>query len=94
MDSPIISNWMCPLSFLGVLGVIFNFLFDFFAEISLCKQNSPRWDAAFCGVPSVAMLFAYVSQKDHQVYMSQMNLYLLQFYANVTLKSILKYNVK
>ena len=25
-----------------------------------CKQNSPRWDAAFCGVISGAMLFAYV----------------------------------
>ena len=24
------------------------------------KQNSPRFDAAFCGVPSVAILFAYM----------------------------------
>ena len=27
---------------------------------SLRKQNSPRWDAAFCGVTSGAILFAYV----------------------------------
>ena len=52
-------NWMSPLSFLGVLGVIFIFI-SFFDEISLSKQNSPRWDAAFCGVTSGAMLFAYV----------------------------------
>ena len=26
----------------------------------LSKQNSPRWDAAFCGVTSGAMLFVYV----------------------------------
>ena len=24
------------------------------------KQNSPKWDAAFCGVTSGAILFAYV----------------------------------
>ena len=40
----------------------------FFDEISLCKQNSPRWDAAFCGVTSGAMLFAYVPQKERQTY--------------------------
>ena len=39
---------------LGALGVIFY-------EISSSKQNSPRWDAAFCGVTSDAIiLFAYV----------------------------------
>ena len=32
----------------------------FFDEIPLSKQNSPRWDAAFCGVTSGAILFAYV----------------------------------
>ena len=31
-----------------------------FSTKFLCKQNSPRWDAAFCGVTSGAMLFAYV----------------------------------
>ena len=69
MDFPIIINWVSPLSFLGVLGVIFIlfiFLSDFFDEISLCKQNSPRWEAAFCGVTSWAMLFAYVPQKGRQ----------------------------
>ena len=29
-------------------------------ENHLSKQNSPRWDAAFCGVTSGAILFAYV----------------------------------
>ena len=33
----------------------FYFLSLFFVEITLCKQNSPRWDAAFS-----AILFAYV----------------------------------
>ena len=34
---------------------------QFFDEIPLSKQNSPRWDAAFCGVTSGAILFAYVT---------------------------------
>ena len=38
----------------------FLFFIQFFDEIPLSKQNSPRWDAAFCGVTSGAMLFAYV----------------------------------
>ena len=37
----------------------FEFLFHF-DEIPPSKQNSPRWDAAFCGVTSGAILFAYV----------------------------------
>ena len=32
---------------------------QFFDENSLSKQNSPRWDAAFCGVTSGAIMFAY-----------------------------------
>ena len=44
----------------------FYFSISSFDEISLCKQNSPRWDAAFCGVTSGAMLFAYVQQKGRQ----------------------------
>ena len=31
-----------------------DFEFLFFDEIPLSKQNSPRWDAAFCGITSVA----------------------------------------
>ena len=50
MDSPIVINWMSPLSFLGVLGVNFKLYSFFFYENFLSKQNSPRWDAAFCGV--------------------------------------------
>ena len=38
----------------------FYFFISFFEEISLCKQNSPRWDAAFCDVTSGAMMFVYV----------------------------------
>ena len=48
-------NWMSPLSLLGLIFI--------FYEISLCKQNSPRWDGPFCGVTSGAILFAYVPQK-------------------------------
>ena len=33
--------------FLGASGVIFHFYF-IFDKIHLSKQNSPRWDAAFC----------------------------------------------
>ena len=33
---------------------------QFFDKSSLSKQNSPRWDAAFCGVISGAIMFAYV----------------------------------
>ena len=45
MDLPIIINWVSPLPFLGPLCVILNF-YSIFDEISLSKQNSPRWDAA------------------------------------------------
>ena len=38
-------------------GVILNFI-PFFDEIPPSKQNSLRWDAAFCGVTSGAILFA------------------------------------
>ena len=62
MDSPIVVNWVNPLSFLGVIGVIFIF-YLIFDEICHCKQNSPRWDAMFCGIPSEAILFAHVPQK-------------------------------
>ena len=49
--------------------MIFNF-YPIFDEFSLSKQNSPRSDAAFCGVTSGAMLFAYVPQKGRQAYVS------------------------
>ena len=38
MDSPIIINWVSPLSFLGVLGVIFNFL-SYFSMKFLCANR-------------------------------------------------------
>ena len=65
MDSLIIIIWASLLSFLGAAGVIFNFYLTF-DEIPVSKQNSPRWDAAFCGITSGAILFAYVPQKGHQ----------------------------
>ena len=40
-----------------------NFYLRIFDENPLSKQNSPRWDAAICGVTSGAMLFVYVPQK-------------------------------
>ena len=46
IDSPIIINWMSPLLFLGVLGVILFFFLSYFL------MN--------CGVTSGAILFAYV----------------------------------
>ena len=55
---------------LGASGVIFNCFIIFFNEFSLIKQNNPRWAAAFCGVTSGAMMFAYVPQKGRQAYMS------------------------
>ena len=68
MDFPIIIIWASPLSFLGALDVTLNYLI--FYGFSLSKQNSPSWDAAFCGVTSGAILFAYVQQKGRQAYMS------------------------
>ena len=45
----------------------FNLIFSIkFLCKFLCKQDSPRWDAAFCGVTSGAMLFVYVPQKGRQ----------------------------
>ena len=58
LDSPIIINCRSPLSYLGASGVNFNFHINF-DENPLSKQNSHRWDTAFCGVTSVAILFAY-----------------------------------
>ena len=51
--------------FLGASGVIFlSFLFHFFDECHVSKQNSPRWDAVFSGATFVAILFAYLPKKD------------------------------
>ena len=38
----------------------FFIVISFFDETRVSKQNSPRSDAAFCGVTSGAILFAYV----------------------------------
>ena len=63
MDFPIIINWVSPLSFLGASEVIFLNSIQFFNENSISKHNSPRWDAAFCGVTSGVIMFAYVPIK-------------------------------
>ena len=54
---PILIIWMSPL--LGALGVIFHFCFIFRLN-HVSKHNSPRWDAASCGVTSGAIQFANV----------------------------------
>ena len=36
----------------------FSFFISFFDENPVSKQNRPKWDAAFCGVTSGAILFA------------------------------------
>ena len=63
MNFPIITIWKSPLSFLGALGVIFIFI-PFSDYFSLSKQNSPRWDAAFCGDSSGAILLPMSHRKD------------------------------
>ena len=65
MDSPIIMNWMSPLSFLGASGVIFNF-YLIFDEVFLSKQNSPRWDAAFCDENAASDLGLYCLPMSHK----------------------------
>ena len=56
----------------------FNFLFHFLVKFLQANRIAPdgtprsavsRWDAAFCGVTSGAIRFAYVPQKGHQAYM-------------------------
>ena len=47
-----------------ILGASCVILFiSIFDEITLSKQNSPRWDAAFCGVTSGAIYCLPVSHK-------------------------------
>ena len=45
--------------------------FSFSDENHVSKQKSPRWDAAFCGDTSGAILFAYAPSKGRQAYMGQ-----------------------
>ena len=42
---------------------------SFFDEFSVSKQNRPRWEAAFCGVTSGAVMFFYVPLNGRQAYM-------------------------
>ena len=67
IDILIIIIWVCPLSFLGVLGVFFFYIF--LSDFSM-KFLSANRIAACDSVTSEAMLFAYVPQNDHQTYMS------------------------
>ena len=41
MDFPIIINWMSPLSVLGVLGVIFLFLYHFLMNFLQANRIAP-----------------------------------------------------
>ena len=60
MDFPISIILMNLILFLGTSGVIFHF-YLISNENHVSQQNSPRWDAAFCGVTSGAILFACVA---------------------------------
>ena len=72
--NPLMINGFTHRYHLGESTFIFRgFRYDFihiFDEIFLSKQNSPRWEAAFYGVTSGAMLFVYVPQKGCKAKMS------------------------
>ena len=60
MDSPIIINWVSPLPFLGVLGVIFIFFLSHFSMKFLCANSiapdgTPRSAASHLGLYSLPM---------------------------------------
>ena len=61
MDSPIIINWVSPLSFLGVLGVIFFLIFlSYFSMKFLCANRiapdgTPRSAASHLGLCCLPM---------------------------------------
>ena len=64
--NPLYDEWTCPSLSTGestfifrVIRSDFKFLFHF-PETPLSKQNSPRWNAVFCGVTSRAIPFANV----------------------------------
>ena len=64
MDSPIIINWGSPLSFLGVLGVIFIFyltLMKFFCANRIVPDGTPRSAASHLGLFCLPMSQAYMS---------------------------------
>ena len=46
----------------GTRSIFFIFI-SFFDEIHVSKQNSPRWDAAFCGVTSGAIFGLAISDR-------------------------------
>ena len=50
MDSIIIINWVSPLSFLGVLGVIFNFYLIFLQANRIAPDGTPRSAASHLGL--------------------------------------------
>ena len=64
MEFPTHIIWMSPTFIFSGIGSNFSF----FYEIRVCKQISPRWDAAFCGVTSGAILFAFVPSKGRQAF--------------------------
>ena len=49
--------------FRGIKSAIFIFI-SFFDEIPVNKQNSPRWDAAFCGVTAGLFYLPMPHKKD------------------------------
>ena len=58
MDSPIIINWMSPLSFSGVLGELFLIFISFFDEICanrIAPGGTPRSAASYLGLCCLPM---------------------------------------
>ena len=56
----IVIRWTSPFPNLGVSGVFFSFLFDFFIEIPVWSDAAFCRIWAFCGVRFGSALFAYV----------------------------------
>ena len=59
MDFPILTIWISILSFEGHKEH-FDIFVSLIYENHLSKNNSPRWDATFCGFTSLAILFVYM----------------------------------
>ena len=62
--TPLVTNGFSHFYHLNESTFIFRSVISFFVSFSdenqTSKQKSPRWDAAFGGVTSVAIQFAYV----------------------------------
>ena len=58
MDSPIVINWVCPLSFLGMLEVIYflsHFSMKFLCANRIAPDGTPRSAASHLGLCCLPM---------------------------------------